>query len=304
MSTIRNQRQQQPTKSANLSQKQWNRCENFVLNSQKFAFKAEAVSKNLPVLTTARKGRYSLIIVENYYKYLNMARWNRQLLDKYCKEYKVPVFSFISSKPNDQLKRIRIKGSSLWMWQNQRIQSLTATSSPIHKISKIGASRQFPPANSPSDWVLFESAPNFEPILTGTVKSGYERAVVVRDKGREDGVERILFGRNLTDFQVKMVFLDSLWWAMGDEKSVSMDRFIQVDIDDVFVGAQGTRIVEEDVRQLITAQHEFQSKYVENFQFMLGFSGSYFRNGDELEDRGDELLIGIVGPPKWSNALG
>uniref|UniRef100_A0A8R1DPB1 [heparan sulfate]-glucosamine N-sulfotransferase n=1 Tax=Caenorhabditis japonica TaxID=281687 RepID=A0A8R1DPB1_CAEJA len=213
-----------------------------VLNSQKFAFKAEAVSKNLPVLTTARKGRYSLIIVENYYKYLNMARWNRQLLDKYCKEYKVPVFSFISSKPNDQLKRIRIKGSSLWMWQNQRIQSLTATPSPIHKISKIGASRQFPPANSPSDWVLFESAPNFEPILTGTVKSGYERAVVV-------------------------------------------------DIDDVFVGAQGTRIVEEDVRQLITAQHEFQSKYVENFQFMLGFSGSYFRNGDELEDRGDELLI-------------
>lgn len=84
-----------------------------MLNSQKFAFKAEAVSKNLPVLTTAKKGRYSLIIIENYYKYLNMARWNRQLLDKYCKEYKVPVFSFISSKPNDQLKRIKIKVSSI-----------------------------------------------------------------------------------------------------------------------------------------------------------------------------------------------
>lgn len=80
-----------------------------ILNSQKLQFKAEAVSKNLPVLTTSRRGRYSLIIIENYYKYLNMAQWNRQLLDKYCKEYRVPMFSFMSSKPNDQLKRIKIK---------------------------------------------------------------------------------------------------------------------------------------------------------------------------------------------------
>ncbi|CAI2350539.1 unnamed protein product [Caenorhabditis sp. 36 PRJEB53466] len=260
-----------------------------MLNSQKFAYKAEAISKNLPVLTTARKGRYSLIIVENYYKYLNMARWNRQLLDKYCKEYKVPVFSFIASKPNDQLKRIRIKGSSLWMWQNQRIQSLSVTPSPIHKLSRVGASSHFPP-ESPSDWVLFETSPQFESILGGTVKSGYERAVVVRDRGTEDGVERVLFGRNVSDFQVKMTFLDSLWWAMGDKDTFSLDRFVQVDIDDVFVGAQGTRIVEADVRQLISTQEDFR-EFVQNFTFMLGFSGSYFRNGDDAEDRGDEMLV-------------
>ncbi|KAF1758713.1 hypothetical protein GCK72_015173 [Caenorhabditis remanei] len=259
-----------------------------MLNSQKFAFKAEAVSKNLPVLTTSRKGRYSLIIIENYYKYLNMARWNRQLLDKYCKEYRVPMFSFIASKPNDQLKRIKIKGSSLWMWQNQRIQRLTVSPSPIHKISKIGSFRNL--SSEESDWILFETSENFDSILTGTVKSGYERAVVVRDLGREDGVERVIFGRNLTDFQVKMTFLDALWWAMGTEKTFGLERFVQIDIDDIFVGAAGTRIVEEDVNRLISSQSHFQ-KSVENFKFLLGFSGSYFRNGDDLEDRGDEFLV-------------
>ncbi|CAL2041799.1 unnamed protein product [Caenorhabditis brenneri] len=262
-----------------------------MLNSQKFAFKAEAVSKNLPVLTNSRKGRYSLIIIENYYKYLNMAKWNRQLLDKYCKEYKVPVISFISSKPEDQLKRIKIKGSSLWMWQNQRIYNLTVSPSPIHKISRIGAYRNPNVPSSPPDWVLFEiPSKNFEPILTGTVRNGYERAVVIRDKGAEDGVERVIFGRNLTDFQVKMCFLDAIWWAMGTKETFQLDRYVQVDIDDIFVGAQGTRIVEEDVRHLLESQKSFQ-KSVENFKFMLGFSGSYFRNGDDLEDRGDEFLV-------------
>ncbi|UMM30637.1 hypothetical protein L5515_012434 [Caenorhabditis briggsae] len=259
-----------------------------ILNSQKFAFKAEAISKNLPVLTSAKRGKYSLIIVENYYKYLNMARWNRQLLDKYCKEYRVPLFSFIASKPNDQLKRIRIKGSSLWMWQNQRINRLTVSPSPIHKISKIGAYRNL--TTQESDWILFEISENFESILTGTVKNGYERAVVLRDLGREDGVEKVIFGRNLTDFQIKITFLDALWWAMGDEKLFGLDRFVQVDIDDVFVGAQSTRIVEEDVRHLISAQNHFRN-FIENFKFLLGFSGSYFRNGDDFEDRGDEILI-------------
>ena len=60
------------------------------MNASKMPYKAEPFSKNLPLLTTAAKGRYSLIIIENYYKYLNMAKWNRQLLDKYCNVYKVP----------------------------------------------------------------------------------------------------------------------------------------------------------------------------------------------------------------------
>ncbi|CAI5448496.1 unnamed protein product [Caenorhabditis angaria] len=263
-----------------------------VLTALKIPFKSEAVSKNIPVLTTSRKGRYSLIIIENYYKYLNMPRWNRQLLDKYCMDYKVPVISFIASKPNDQLKRIRIKGSSLWMWQNQQIQSLSTHPSKIHKITKENTTRL--DVGNSSDWVVFEeNTKKFETILSGKVtKNGKDRAVVIHDIGIEDGVNRILFGRNISDWTIKMTFIDSIWWAIGKNMQFSLDRFIQVDIDDIFVGAQGTRMLEDDVINLLAYQQKFRNKYnISNFHFMLGFSGSYFRNGDENEDKGDELLI-------------
>jgi len=47
--------------------------------------------KSLPVLTNLDKGRYGVIVFENYYKYLQMDNWNRELLDKYCREYSVGI---------------------------------------------------------------------------------------------------------------------------------------------------------------------------------------------------------------------
>lgn len=42
---------------------------------------------------------------------------------------------------------------------------------------------------------------------------------------------------------------------------------------------------------LLASQNRLR-KEVKDFTYTLGFSGSYFRNGDDLEDRGDELLVG------------
>ena len=104
-----------------------------ILNALKYPFKTEVVSKNLPMLTTAIHGRYSIVIVENYYKYLNLPKWNRQLLDKYCKEYKVcvgsfskseiqvPLISFLTTRANVSYNRARIKGSDVYIWQNQTV---------------------------------------------------------------------------------------------------------------------------------------------------------------------------------------
>lgn len=45
-----------------------------------------------------------------------------------------------------------------------------------------------------------------------------------------------------------MTFIDSLTFFSSGQISWPLDRFIQVDIDDIFVGARGTRMVEEDVQ--------------------------------------------------------
>lgn len=132
-----------------------------ILAASKYSFKAETFSKNLPLLTTAARGRYSIIIIENYYKYLNMAKWNRQLLDKYCSEYKVPLISFLPSRPNTTYQKVKVKRSRLHFWQNQELVSLKVMDSDIHRISRIGAERA--DINS-QEWVLFEESPSYTTV--------------------------------------------------------------------------------------------------------------------------------------------
>lgn len=47
------------------------------------------VGKSLPILTNVDKGKYGVIIFENLDRYLTMDQWNRELLDKYCRQYQV-----------------------------------------------------------------------------------------------------------------------------------------------------------------------------------------------------------------------
>ncbi|VDO05816.1 unnamed protein product [Haemonchus placei] len=261
-----------------------------ILIALKYPYKAETFSKNLPLLTTATHGRYSIIIIENYYKYLNMAKWNRQLLDKYCIDYNVPLISFLQTKPSSTFQKVKIKGSQLYFWQNQEVISLKVAESDIHRISKIGAERT---DINTAEWVLFEESPLYPTVLAARDAFGRPRAAIVHDPGKVDSVQRVLFGHNITDWTVKMTFLDVLWYTTGGRIGWSLDRYIQIDIDDIFVGARGTRMIESDVRALLKSQEQLR-EHISNFSYMLGFSGSYFRNGDDNEDRGDELLVELA----------
>ncbi|EPB77003.1 hypothetical protein ANCCEY_03911 [Ancylostoma ceylanicum] len=266
-----------------------------ILTASKYPFKAETFSKNLPLLTTATRGRYAIIIIENYYKYLNMAKWNRQLLDKYCVEYNVPLISFLSTRPNTTYQKVKIKGSKLHFWQNQEVLSLKVAESDIHRISRIGNERT--DVNT-HEWILFEESPAFSTVIFARDAFGRPRAAVIHDKGEEDNVKRILFGHNVTDWTIKMTFLDTLWYTTGGRVGWSLDRYVQIDVDDIFVGARGTRMVESDVRALLESQKNLR-QYISNFTYMLGFSGSYFRNGDDNEDKGDELLVELAENFVW-----
>ena len=45
----------------------------------------------------------------------------------------------------------------------------------------------------------------------------------------------------------KLLFLDSLSFLSHGQLSVSLQRYIQVDIDDIFVGEKGTRLQKDDI---------------------------------------------------------
>ena len=116
----------------------------------------ETLSRNLPLLATAKRGRFSVIIIENYYKYLNLSPWNRQLLDKYCRDYSVGIVAFLASRPGDYV-RLKVKGSPLTLWQKQRAANVRFSSkSRVNYIAKPGAVLETAAPHS-TDWVLFDN---------------------------------------------------------------------------------------------------------------------------------------------------
>lgn len=74
----------------------------------------EVAGKSLPALTNLDKGRYSVIVFENYHRYLNMDKWNRELLDKYCREYGVGVLGFFPPAER-HATGIQVKGFPLYL---------------------------------------------------------------------------------------------------------------------------------------------------------------------------------------------
>ena len=92
------------------------------------------------------------------------------------------------------------------------------------------------------------------------------------------------------------LMLDMLAYASHERYRAPLTRLVQIDIDNVFVGASGTRLLADDVSPLVAFQRDYLNKRVFNktsFRFNLGFSGHYYRGGSDKENEGDEKLNGI-----------
>lgn len=85
-----------------------------------FRYKVEVTGKSLPVLTNLDKGRYGVLIFENLNKYLQMDKWNRELLDKYCREYSVGIVGF-APPGEESLVGAQLKGFPLFIHTNLRL---------------------------------------------------------------------------------------------------------------------------------------------------------------------------------------
>lgn len=80
----------------------------------------DVAGKSLPVLTNLDKGKYGVIVFENLNKYLQMDKWNRELLDKYCREYSVGIIGFIPPS-EESLVGAQLKGFPLFIHTNLKL---------------------------------------------------------------------------------------------------------------------------------------------------------------------------------------
>ena len=106
---------------------------------------------------------------------------------------------------------------------------------------------------------------------------------------------KVFFGVDLKQFPIiQSIFIDALIYVAYGHLKLNLTRYVQVDIDDIFVGATGFRMKPSDVFSLAEFQQEVSRKYFKNsqpFKFNLGFSGFYYQSGNHEENLADELLI-------------
>lgn len=68
-----------------------------------------------------------------------------------------------------------------------------------------------------------------------------------QDHGGFDGIQRVLFGSGLKFWLHRLLFLDALSYLSHGQLSISLNRLLLVDVDDIFVGERGTRLCKRDV---------------------------------------------------------
>ncbi|XP_036095634.1 bifunctional heparan sulfate N-deacetylase/N-sulfotransferase 1 isoform X4 [Molossus molossus] len=291
-----------------------------ILESSRFKYRTEIApgKGDMPTLTDKGRGRFALIIYENILKYVNLDAWNRELLDKYCVAYGVGIIGFFKANENSLLSA-QLKGFPLFLHSNLGLKdcSINPRSPLLYVTRPSEVEKGVLPGE---DWTVFQSNHStYEPVLLAKTRSSESiphlgadaglhaalHATVVQDLGLHDGIQRVLFGNNLNFWLHKLVFVDAVAFLTGKRLSLPLDRYILVDIDDIFVGKEGTRMKVEDVKALFDTQNELRT-HIPNFTFNLGYSGKFFHTGTDAEDAGDDLLLSYVKefwwfPHMWSH---
>ncbi|XP_026880418.1 bifunctional heparan sulfate N-deacetylase/N-sulfotransferase 4 [Electrophorus electricus] len=289
-----------------------------ILESNQFHYQAEIApgKGDLPPLTHKGRGRYALVVYENALKYAGMDAWNRELLDKYCAEYGVGVVAFHRAGENAQ-PILRLGPFPLTLLTNVALRDCCVNPrAPLLYATRPEVDRGLLPGD---DWTVFRSNHStYEPVLLAKpapASSGAGRqalagglglwATVVQDLGLYDGVQRVLFGQGLGYWLHRLILVDAIAYLTGGMLSRPLERYILVDIDDIFVGKKGTRMNVDDVKALLETQNMLRTQ-ISNFTFNLGFSGKFFHTGTQEEDAGDDLLLKYVNefwwfPHMWSH---
>lgn len=234
-----------------------------ILESVHYQFHVEIASGkgDLPPLTDKGHGRYSLIIYENLIKYSNVDTWNRQLLHQYCSENRVGIIGFYRSTDNSP-PLLKLRGLPVVLRTNQVLwDCCVVSSSPLLHLTKPGTDHGTLPGE---DWATFSSNhSSYQAVLQARPKdgagassgdtpdSGFNsglQATVVQDMGLYDGVRRVLFGKGLGYWLHKLILVDAISYLTDRKLTLGLQRHILVDIDDIFVGKEGTRMTAEDVK--------------------------------------------------------
>ena len=245
---------------------------------------------------------YSLIVIDSSELFINEKYRNlKEYLLGYVKHFSVGLIVAFNNYDLNKLEcfsaytsaeglRIRLEPRSSLKECKLR------DANEVFKITKPNTNENVLISNDiePDHYVLFDGFKNgYESLLECDGKS------LVLKSNQYISIKQILIVVDLNELLIySSLLLDFISYATNGRLNASaMQRFIQIDIDDIFVGATGKRMVPADVDSLIDFQENYLNKFYFNtslyrFKFNLGFSGHYYQSGNEFENRADQMLIG------------
>ncbi|RDD38773.1 Bifunctional heparan sulfate N-deacetylase/N-sulfotransferase [Trichoplax sp. H2] len=251
------------------------------------------VGDNLPQYLLNRR-HFKLIIFDSLKYYVNLSQRNKLAVTTYCKEQKRVGILVFANNESVHHTNIPILSSNQFLPDvaSVRIKS----PNPILRLTRDGGNVTHNLPNRP--WTVFNNYTHMQPILYINSKNGQQYVGGLLDDGKDDNIKRVFFGNCIDFWLIRLLFLDAIAYLSNGVFQRQLSRWLQVDVDDVFVGKKGIRMTDEDVNAMLKGQ-EMIRKNVDNFKFMLGFSGHYFMKGLPTENRGDIALISNASKFWW-----
>jgi hypothetical protein len=259
-----------------------------VFDSMRFKYKVLKYNSKLDFGIYFRKNKlYAVLIFENNDDFGDLEEKQRHDIYEYCRLNRVGVLFFAKRQTSSD---VHFKECRLCVKQNENFFFITKPNEDRIVVNKIV---KYSNINQGSDKRVVLNCNQNLPIIAM----------------ENEEFPKVYIGLDLSDIWIlKLIFLDSLVFASNQRMIVSLKRFIQIDIDDVFVGASGTRMKIDDVRAFVDLQDELATSYFKksllknrtnngmmtnhSFKFNLGYSGHFFKSGNPNENEADELLIG------------
>lgn len=247
-------------------------------------------------------GQFSAIIIGDYAAYVRLLPTSKAKLDAYCRVYNVGLFFLYLPEP------FQLNSGQVFSWKEVEISQHTSIENKgfwtflrggttIHK-------------KMYGRFLTVNSGTGYQSLIRSTSGSE-EGTTVLLDRGHFDGVRRIFFGIDFSQFWLAhVIFLDCLQWLSPIALPLGTDRWVGIDIDDIFlpvpanhgaVKMQGT-----DVEALLHAQQSISTQTGNQFRFHLGYNSDWFEktfSGQREDVEGDRKFVQNRGEFYWFDHL-
>ena len=217
--------------------------------------------------------RYQAIVFthENIFDSLDSYNWD--LIKRLCQQYNTGIIILCNPTQSDTVQSKRLKFLPLSLLHG--VKHLEDVEIPTNDVLEIVKSPNILPGKpAGKDHVLFYTKHSTftEIMLTNIADSGVrtrrdtreslevrmtenkvvysieKSPVILYDKGEFDGVRKFIFGVSFWEsWLYQLVLVDALNVISDGQLGFGLKRHVQIDIDDIFVGKTGRRIIKEDV---------------------------------------------------------